>query len=444
MKKVLYGTTALVAAGFVAGEAQAAGGLKLGITGFYRNSIGAQFGNGVVNQLGGFVFPTVNGVAASNSFTAGYGRFNHQAVSMRQEIRVNFTGKTTLDNGITVGVLVGLNGENVAKAGSTTQINRAYADFSGKFGMVRIGEANSALLTECVVDPGNVTSNFGVNSPNESFSNVGKSIIQSPLGKLKNTAFGPSGPMASIGTCYGLEGKGNKLMYFSPSFGGFTFGVSFTPQGSSRIAGGNLNFPSDGTNFNGQTSPISNIVSVGADYQHDFGSWNLLVGGGAEYAPTQYTHFGSTNSSDRPGMYQGGFQVGFGPFAVGASGAYYQNYHNDGFNAQGVTPGDDAWVVTGGGSYTIDAWSFGLQGMYSSWQYGGNVDKEKSYAVSLNSAYALGPGISLEGQVAWTAADYGDNFGIFTTPPIVNGVRTAGLNGYVHAVEIDFGTAINF
>ena len=83
---------------------------------------------------------------------------------MRQEIRVNFTGETTLDNGITVGVLVGLNGENVAKSGSTEQVRRAYAHFSGKFGEVRIGEDGSALYTDCVLDPGNVTSNFGVNS----------------------------------------------------------------------------------------------------------------------------------------------------------------------------------------------------------------------------------------------------------------------------------------
>jgi len=164
MKKVLYGTTALVAAGLVAGEASAASGLKLGITGFYRNAIGGSFGNGPTTQ-----HPTTGGGVS----TAGLGNFDRQNVSMRQEIRVNFTGQTTLDNGITVGVLVGLNGENVQKSGSTTQVNRAYADFSGKFGLVRVGEANSALVTDCVVDPGNVTSNFGVNSPNESFSDVG-------------------------------------------------------------------------------------------------------------------------------------------------------------------------------------------------------------------------------------------------------------------------------
>jgi len=58
MKKVLYGTTALVAAGLVAGEASAASGLKLGITGFYRNAIGGTIGNGPSTQIpttaGGF------------------------------------------------------------------------------------------------------------------------------------------------------------------------------------------------------------------------------------------------------------------------------------------------------------------------------------------------------------------------------------------------------
>jgi hypothetical protein len=45
MKRALYGTTALIAAGLVAGEASAASGLKLSITGFYRNSIGGSIGN---------------------------------------------------------------------------------------------------------------------------------------------------------------------------------------------------------------------------------------------------------------------------------------------------------------------------------------------------------------------------------------------------------------
>jgi outer membrane protein OmpU len=179
MKRFLCSTSALIAVGLAANEASAASALKLGITGFYRNSIGGTFGgNSPTTQFAG-TGPLAQGVGVT---TAGLGNFDRQNVSMRQEIRVNFTGETTLDNGITVGVLVGLNGENVLKSGSTTQVERAYADFSGKFGQIRVGEADSALSQDCILDPGNVTSNFGVNSPYESFSNVGfaSSAIKPP------------------------------------------------------------------------------------------------------------------------------------------------------------------------------------------------------------------------------------------------------------------------
>jgi outer membrane protein OmpU len=267
MKKLLLGTTALVAAGLVAGEASAASALKLGITGFYRNAIGGSFGNGPTTQL-----PTVGGGVS----TAGLGNFDRQAVSMRQEIRVNFTGEATLDNGITVGVLVGLDGENVAKSGSTEQFDRAYAEFKGKFGLIRIGEADSALETDCVVDPGNVTSNFGVNSPNESFSDVGFAQIRNKTLGTANVSNTPAGyfstfgvaPIGSIGTCFGIENKGDKIMYFSPDFGGFNFGISYTPTGGQRRAGGGLSYGTDVT-APGPFNAGNNILSVGADYYHE-------------------------------------------------------------------------------------------------------------------------------------------------------------------------------
>jgi len=451
MKRVLYGTTALVAAGLAAGDTQAASGLKLGITGFYRNSIGASFGNSPTSK---FLGPA--------GTTFGLGSFDRQNVSMRQEIRVNFTGQTTLDNGITVGVLVGLNGESVAKSGSTTQVNRAYADFSGKFGLVRVGEANSALVTDCVGDPGNVTSNFGVNSPNESYSDVGFAQSRNQNTGVANVGNfnGPGGyfstfgvaPMGSIGTCFGIEGKGNKIMYFSPSFGGLTFGISFTPTGGQRRAGGGLSYGTDVT-APGPGDAGNNILSVGADYTHDFGSWNLTVGGGGEWAFTQYTAAGGT-TSNKPQWYQLGFQIGFGHFAVGASGAYYTNYKHAGYASTTASSNDDGWVATGGASYTIDAWSFGLQGLYASYAQnasailgtsapGVSADRETMWGASLNAAYALGPGISLEGQVAYTDANYGSltfpSGGSVPVPTVV------GVNASkVHSIEFDLGTAINF
>jgi len=450
MKKVLYGTTALVAAGLAAGEASAASGLKLGITGFYRNSIGGSFGNAPTSKL---FNPTFGNVT-----TVGLGNFDRQNVSMRQEIRVNFTGQTTLDNGITVGVLVGFIGENAAKSGSTSQINRAYADFSGKFGLIRVGEANSALVTDCIGDPGNVTSNFGVNSPNESFSDVGYFQARNQFLHTANVANSPGGyhstfgvaPMGSIGTCYGIEGKGNKIMYFSPSFGGFTFGISFTPTGGARFAGNGLAYGTDVT-APGPGNAGNNILSVGVDYTHDFGGWNLTAGGGGEWAFTQYTPAGA-NAAHKPSWYQAGVQVGFGHFAIGASGAYYVNYAHAGYASTTATSGDDGWAATVGASYTIDAWSFGLQGIYADYEQNGtavsgipfaSADDQILWGASLNGAYALGPGISLEGQVAYTQSNYG-NVSLFgggvPVPLAAVGVDASK----VHSWEFDLGTAINF
>ena len=119
-------------------------------------------------------------------------------------------------------------------------------------------------------------------------------------------------------------------------------------------------------------------------------------------------------------------------------------------------------MVSGGASYTIDAWSFGLQGEYGSYQQsasailgtsapGVSADNEKMWGISFNTAYALGPGISLEGQVAYTNANYGNlsAFGVSEAVPnfaFSNGSGApTGVNAtQVHSWEIDLGTAINF
>jgi len=415
MRKALYGTTALVAAGVAAGTAEAASALKLDITGFYRNTIGAQWGN------------SPNAITTFGSFVS-YGDAGRTTESMRQEIRVNFTGETTLDNGITVGVLVGLNGENVAKVGDEEQIYNAYAYFNGTFGQIRIGETDSALVTNCVLDPGNVTWNFGVNSPWESYSDVGRAANPpgAPPAPFNGPTFGVA-PVGSIGTCYGIETRGNKFEYFSPIFDGFSFAASFTPEGNSRLAGGGLAY---GTNV--ANDPVNDVLSVYANYSRQFSGWKLTAGLGGEWSFTSLTT-GGANSSHKAAMYSGGFQVGFGDnWNVGASGAYYQDYAHDGYAATFASLSDDAWVVTAGLNHTIGDWAFGLEGMYSQWQELAKTTQETIWGLSLNGTYALSDSIDLEGQIAYTAADYG-NVGIFgTSIPAV------------HGFEVDFGTNISY
>jgi outer membrane protein OmpU len=417
MKKILYGTTALVAAGLAAGQADAASGLKLGITGFYRGA-------------GGFL---VGGDSDHRTTTFGSrigdGDFGRTSGGFRQEIRLNFTGETTLDNGLTIGVLVGLNGENLINVGSkTTPQKQSWVDFKGKFGDVRFGEFTSADTTDCIGDPGNVTANFGVNSPNESFANGGKAFIGGA-----NASIGVA-PFGSIGTCYGIEGRGTKIGYFSPTFGGFTFGVTYTPSASTRNPGGGYFYCTD------LKKGVKNVIAVGADFNADFGGGvTLTVGGGGEWGLESYTTYGGS-TGDKPSTYLLGFQVGLpGGFAVGASGEYQINYAKAGYAATNAAPSDDGWIATVGGSYTVDAVSIGLQGLYSEWQVFGDAGKDKIWGVSLNGAYALGPGINLEAQVAYKKYDSFAGFGSST----INGVFGRSPGNY-DAVEIDGGFAVNF
>lgn len=436
MKKALCATTALVAAGLAAGQASADGGIKLGLSGYYRGSAGILIGG---DQTPVLVHGTKFGKATTH--TGGLGDFGRTSGGFRQEVRINFKGETTLDNGITVSVLVGLNPNGAAN--TSGRLNRAYADFSGKYGDVRFGQGSptDAVSQTCVYDPGNVTANFGVNSANQDFTNAGLGAA----GGAGHTV-GVATFETADATCVTFTGKGTAINYYSPSFGGFTFGVSYTPEGSVTNESGSQGFGA-GTDL--KNKKAENILAAGADYNHDFGGgWTLLVGGGGEWAFSGHTGGGAPLTSGKPSTYLLGFQVGIpGGFTVGASGQYNVNYaNNSSFAATDAgSGGADGWVGAIGGSYTIDAVSIGLEGIYGRYSVfnsgftgagacpAGNCQGHDSiWGVSLNGAYALGPGINLEAQVAYSK--YNPDVG---TPTSVNPMK-------YDAVELDAGFAINF
>ena len=135
MKKVLLGSTALVAAGLIAGHAEAADGVKLSLGGYYRGVAGVMFDDfdgaaaGLEDDLRDYVF--------------------------KQDVEVHFKGETTLDNGLTVGAVVQLEGQT-----SGDQIDEVYAYFSGGWGELRFGDDDEALEQLCSITPSAAT-NFG-------------------------------------------------------------------------------------------------------------------------------------------------------------------------------------------------------------------------------------------------------------------------------------------
>src|SRR3989442_5004711 len=97
MKKVLLGSTALVAAGLVASQADAASGLKLGISGFYRGAVGGEFGSSDGTSFG------------LNGTSFGGGGWGRQNLRFRHERPVNLTRSNTAGYRNTSGEIFWLN-----------------------------------------------------------------------------------------------------------------------------------------------------------------------------------------------------------------------------------------------------------------------------------------------------------------------------------------------
>jgi len=382
MKHVLLGSTALVAAGLMAGAATAAEPVKLGIQGFYQAAIG-----GNIDE------------------DADYDDdFRSHSVETNGEIR--FHGETTLDNGLTVGARIELEAFD-----SNDQFDQAYAFISGGFGEVRLGDTLEALSQMCYLAPqaGNL---FGADSPNFNFANAGV-----------------AGYGATNGTCYGLAGQTSSIIYFSPNFGGFSFAASYAPEASDTVGGGvgNLGAGRASTEFDNNAGQLENMFSVAASFVQDFNGFSLAVGGGATFAGREAAPVGGPDGTEDYNAY---LNVGFGGWTVGGAFELTDDYLSSLDSA-------DRWVASVGTTYNWDAWTVGLtwsHGEYEGVGAAGASDEDRYDVIQFTGAYALGPGINLEGMIGY--ADYNDDNN--------DNLAVAGTDGDYDAIEIGTGIHIGF
>ena len=128
MKKVLYGTSALVAAGLLSsGPALAADPISLGISGGFAVGFGWVNEDSAVGQPGA----------------------NDRDHAFAQSSEVRFTGNTTLDNGVTVTVGIELEGESQAD-----NIDENYLRFSSDaWGSIELGGRDGAASKMVTLGP---------------------------------------------------------------------------------------------------------------------------------------------------------------------------------------------------------------------------------------------------------------------------------------------------
>jgi predicted porin len=388
-KNGLLASTAIIGAGLAAAPASAADGVKLGVGGFFSAAYQVVFDDDGEGELG------------NERNTDGF----------FQSAEIFFDGSAVLDNGLTVGARVELEGEN-----SGDQIDEAWIFFSGGFGELRIGSIDDALSYSCILPPG-ATGNFSAFSPDQWAANT---LISNP---------------ACVGVDESDGGDAQKLLYFSPVFAGFQLALSYTPNGGDQDylegVGPHLGMP-----FNADDESRHN-VSVYLTYNYVGDGWGLTWGGGGSWEG----HVEQVPGPDRDeqDFYQTGLNLTFGNFSVGGVFEYY----NDALDRSGED-GDaggavalDAWVAGGGIAYSFDAFVIGAQ--YSHL----DADNDADGAVSdftqdramLTATYALGPGIELDAEIAYTWAD--------TDPEGGETADGTDADDY-DALEIGLGTTLTF
>ena len=367
-KKLLLGTTALIAAGVVVagGVAQAAEEpITAGVGGYFRSAMG------FISQDNG------DGELAN----AG------QSMALGNDIEISVSGSTTLDNGITAGfsaMIEGNAGDNAATGSAS--LDERFVFFRGSFGQIRVGQVESARQSMTAFAPsGNY--NFGVNTPFFIFGNPG------------NATF------FNVRTYDdGLGNEDNiKLIYYSPTFNGFRLGASYSP--------GDNNSGQYGGNGGDALGGLQNNASISAEFHQTFGdvSIGLMLGYETYNLETCNTNaagagtiaaatFASTaalssaadqNCDDNPDSMQFGGSIGFGEWSIGGG---YLETDQIGNNAAGQGRQREDFDLG------VAWWhgSFGVGLMYGQAEIDDAGGLTDTFTLSeLNATYVLGPGIDV-------------------------------------------------
>ena len=373
MRRLLLGSAALATATWPAGT-MAADGVKLELSGHYE-----------------FAFGAVPDETFSPSSKVDDG--NLRDYLFDQDVEIDFIGRTELDNGLTVGAYIELNG----LSSDEDQIGNVFGFFRGGFGNIRFGDTEEAYAQMCYQVP-SASELFGADSPEFGFSNAGI-----------------AGYGGTNGTCYGVDDLSTKIVYFSPDFSGFNFAVSFTPDDSQ--ASGNL-LDGAGTRFNNDAGQNSENLSGAASFEHELGDVVLRLGGGATFSLDK--EFNPNGAGDARG-FNGCAQLEIGELTIGAALERRDNLGDD---------GADQTVFGAGATYDRDEWSVGLgwtRGVYEKAVGGNDVGPFNADhdIIALTGSYEFAPAMTFDGVIQYSDYDSHDPAG-----PDYEGV-SLGIGTYI-------------
>jgi predicted porin len=367
MKKILLGSTALVAAGVIAGGAAQAEDQPIAVSvgGYYQNAMG------IIDQ------DSEDGEFADQTNSVAFG----------QDVEIRVNGSATFDNGLTTGFAAIIEGN--AGGDQSETLDERFVFFRGNFGQFRIGATESARQEFTNFAPSGAGI-FGVDTPFFIFADPGNAVGFFNI-RTYDDGLGAEDSL--------------KLVYFSPSFSGFDFALSYSPSDNTNAQyGNNARSGLDWDATNTGVGTLLDHLSAAVRFAHDFGDFNFSVMGGYEVYNLDKcsTTAGSQACEDSPESWQAGGNIGFGKVAVGFSYLLSDVVANN--SANGGRERED-WDV--GVSYWDAMWGVGLQYGQATLDGSTSGTEHDLQIIALNGSYILGPGVSIQAQLDFGEFDDG-------------------------------------
>ncbi|GGF32454.1 hypothetical protein GCM10011611_43300 [Aliidongia dinghuensis] len=432
MKKLLLGTSALVAAGLFSNGAHAQ-------TATTDQPIQMKFGGQYYTGAAAMI---------SQDDQPGDAGYKRQPTGFQDYFLIRFLGSTTFSNGITAGVWTRLNAfsapngqantTNGFQSSNNTTIKDSYVYLkNASWGEFRIGDDSDVRRNDAVGNNAGVTGdgNIGANSGAIYFSN-------SPVYNF---------------TTLNLDSRGTKIVYYSPTIAGFHFGASYTPD----KAGGHTNGPGNIGDNNGLTDNQTNGLTP--SYLNNataYNYWSLTTGYNGTFGPVKFAWtagystgsrkggcstsvkvalgndaacgFSSSNTVEAnsttnadPKVYNSGIQVNYGPWELGFNYELSQALPSPAVGGQGQAIAFNAAGLPTAFfnrtnemtnkqsdlniSYTVGAIRLGAEwsrGEFEGITGDANVKRAAiNDVIQVGATYSVGPGVNIAGLIQQTLYD---------------------------------------
>jgi outer membrane protein OmpU len=340
MKKILLGTTAVIALSAMTSEAFAADKIKLSVGGFMKEYLG------ITNS---------DEVASTSS-----GAARDKDISQYTDTEIHFTGSTTLDSGIKVEATIEVEAD---QGTGTSGVDRSYLTISSDaVGALAVGSTPHFADSNLVRVP-NASGNFDW-TDTDSWAGIATSTTTS------TAAFTTTAPDISA-----VGGDSAKLSYTSPTISGFTIGASYTAAEAA-----------DASDARRALGTYSDGYTYGARWAGD-------LGGAAIAADVTHMNFGDTNQS----INHVGLNVGMAGFTVGGGYSDFDDTQDAAGKATNVSTtatDGNAWELGVGyetGPYSVSAGY--MVAKDDGTVAGAGGDKDTKWKVA--GTYDMGAGVAL-------------------------------------------------